>query len=80
MPEPPPDQAEQLRAALNELAASWRKTLGPVLEAVGRQLAAAAQAMCDADLVDEPGRRDRRADRPAWLSPYGPPPRRGRHL
>ncbi|MFB7029653.1 MULTISPECIES: hypothetical protein [unclassified Streptomyces] len=58
-----PAQAEQLRTAL---------------QAVADALTLFADHLRAAGLLDKDGHPTRRPDRPAWQSPYGPPPRRHR--
>jgi hypothetical protein len=74
-------QAAQTAAAetarqLAELFSAFVRALQPVAEAAAsvlRQLDAALRAAGHASSSGKPGRR---RGRPAWQSPYGPPPRR----
>ena len=65
-------QAAELHAAIAQVAASFIPVARAVVEAfnqLGRQLR-------EAGLIHEDGQPVKVADRPAWQSPYGPPPRR----
>ncbi|MFI8191412.1 hypothetical protein ACIF8T_21755 [Streptomyces sp. NPDC085946] len=73
-------EAERVRraqAVLEAFARAYMQAVKPAVEAAGRAIAEAAQAIQQAGLVNADGRPARRRDRPAWQSPYGPP-RRGR--
>jgi superfamily II helicase len=48
----------------------------PSINAAAREMAKAFQALQQAGYIDEDGQAVKRPDRPAWISPYGPPPRR----
>ena len=65
-------QAAELHAAIAQLAESFIPVARAIVDAfnqLGRQLR-------EAGLIDEDGKPVKPADRPAWQSPYGPPPRR----
>lgn len=75
---PPTVDAEQLRAAVDQLRAALRAyvdAVAPAVRQMAEQFARLAAALREAGVVDHQGRPTRR-DRPAWQSPYGPPPRR----
>ncbi|MFJ1731488.1 hypothetical protein [Streptomyces sp. NPDC088254] len=65
---------EQMRAALR----AWGEAVAPAVRAMAEEFARLAQHLREAGVVDDHGRPVRR-DRPAWQSPYGPPPRRRQH-
>lgn len=79
MPELTDEQREQLARSVAEVTAlmrRWVESLVPAVTAAAQDLARAFATLQQAGLVDEDGRPTRPADRPAWASPYGPPPKR----
>lgn len=72
---------EQMRAAVEQMRAAfraWAEAVAPAARALVAEFARLAEQLREAGVVDEQGRPARR-DRPAWQSPYGPPPRRRQH-
>ncbi|MEV7991578.1 hypothetical protein AB0O67_06590 [Streptomyces sp. NPDC086077] len=72
---------EQVRAAVEQVRAAlraWAEAVAPAVRALAEQFAQLAEHLREAGVVDDQGRPARR-DRPAWQSPYGPPPRRRQH-
>jgi hypothetical protein len=81
VPELTDEQQEQLLHQVATTMAYMRRIAEAVLpsvNAVAREMAKAFQALQQAGYIDEDGQVVKRPDRPAWASPYGPPPR-GRH-
>lgn len=79
MPELTDEQREQLlrnvakvHAAINAFA----RALIPQVQAAARAFVDLGQQLQQAGLLDADGQPTKRPDRPAWLSPYGPPQRR----
>ncbi|MFE5395782.1 hypothetical protein ACFQ9U_14585 [Streptomyces sp. NPDC056568] len=83
-PIPPTVDPEQVRAAVEEVRTAlkaWAEAVAPAIRAAAQafaQLAEAARTASRDDYALAPPRPVRR-DRPAWQSPYGPPPRRRQH-
>jgi uncharacterized protein with von Willebrand factor type A (vWA) domain len=78
-PEITAEQREQLLRNVAETFAAidrFARALWPQLEAAARAFAELGQQLQDAGLIDADGKPTARPDRPAWVSPYGPPPRR----
>ncbi|MGC5034123.1 hypothetical protein ACPXCS_06160 [Streptomyces sp. DT190] len=76
-----PEQQEQLLHQLATTMAYMRQiaeAILPSVNAAAREMVKAFQALQQAGYIDEDGQPVKRPDRPAWASPYGPPPR-GRH-
>lgn len=71
--------AREAQAALDEATAQFRAAFLPLIQRVAdqfRQIKAAFQHLPEAVGCDNCGNPTRHRDRPAWQSPYGPPPRR----
>jgi hypothetical protein len=66
------ERARRAQAVLEAFARAYMQAVKPAVEAAGRAIAEAAQAIQQAGLTDTDGRPARRRDRPAWQSPYGP--------
>jgi acyl-CoA reductase-like NAD-dependent aldehyde dehydrogenase len=80
-PTPPTVDPEQVRAAVEQVRAAlraWAEAVAPSVRALVAEFARLAEHLREAGVVDDQGRPARR-DRPAWQSPYGPPPRRRKH-
>lgn len=78
---PPTVDPEQVRAAVEQVRAglrAWAEAVAPAVRTVAEEFARLAEQLREAGVVDDQGRPVRR-DRPAWQSPYGPPPRRRQH-
>lgn len=83
-PPPPVPDAEQLRAAVEQLSSAlraWVVALTPGIRAAAQALAQVAEAVRtasrdDYDLAPPPPAA---RDRPAWRSPYGPAHTRRKH-
>lgn len=76
---PPPavrQRAREVHEAAVRFMRAYVDTVRPQVEEMSRTFATAARALRSAGLIDEDGRVVRQPDRPAWQSPYGPPPRR----
>ncbi|MFD5231001.1 hypothetical protein ACFWJ5_21175 [Streptomyces qaidamensis] len=72
---------EQVRAAIEQMRAAfrtWAEAVVPAVRALVAEFARLAEQLREAGVVDDQGRPAPR-DRPAWQSPYGPPPRRRQH-
>ena len=72
------EQREQLLRSVANLAAEIRafvEALVPAAQAAGQQFAQLANALQAAGYLDEKGKPIERPARPAWQSPYGPPPK-----
>ncbi|MET7811766.1 hypothetical protein ABZT26_13010 [Streptomyces sp. NPDC005395] len=70
--------SERVRAAVEQMRAAlraWAEAVAPAVPAMAEEFVRLAEHLREAGVVDEQGRPTRR-DRPAWQSPYGPPPRR----
>lgn len=75
------EQREQLLHQVATAMAYARRIMEAILPSVNaaaREMAKAFQALQQAGYIDEDGQVVKQRDRPAWASPYGPPPR-GRH-
>ncbi|MEU3683736.1 hypothetical protein AB0E99_22750 [Streptomyces sp. NPDC030592] len=72
-PMPEPEAAQQL----GDLVRAFVRALQPVVQAAAATLRQLDEALRAAGHTPG-GKPDRRRDRPAWQSPYGPPPRRKR--
>ncbi|WP_445524772.1 hypothetical protein [Streptomyces cyslabdanicus] len=70
------DEASLSVAQVRERYAAVVHAYGKAAAEAARVIATAARALRQAGLVNQDGRPIRRPDRPAWQSPYGPPPRR----
>lgn len=71
------EQFDQLRAVLRTTVAALAEAVIPAMRALA-EAAAAAQQADQSQYALAPG-RPRPTARPAWQSPYGPPPPRARH-
>ncbi|MFF5968182.1 hypothetical protein ACFY64_31565 [Streptomyces collinus] len=71
-----PEQTEALRQHLERAADMWRRMLD-AFRAMARQLVRAATAMAEFVQSHQSAPARAAGDRPAWMSPYGPPT--GRH-
>ncbi|MBT2427220.1 hypothetical protein J7F02_16465 [Streptomyces sp. ISL-112] len=81
MTTPPTVDPERVRAAAEQACAAlraWAEAVAPAVRAMAEEFARLAEHLREAGVVDDHGRPTRR-DRPAWQSPYGPPPRRRQH-
>jgi hypothetical protein len=79
MPELTDEQREQLLRNVAEVYAAintFAQALIPQVQAAARAFAEIGQQLQRAGFLDEHGKPTKRPDRPAWLSPYGPPTRR----
>ncbi|MFD5266730.1 hypothetical protein [Streptomyces sp. NPDC058335] len=79
VPELTDEQREQLLNNVAELHAAITKfaqALIPQLQAAAQAFVDFGRQLQDAGLIDADGKPIARPDRPAWASPYGPPPRR----
>lgn len=54
------------------------EALAPAVAAAAAHLQQVFATLRETGVLDDEGRLVRRPDRPAWQSPYGPPPRRRR--
>ncbi|MEI5522509.1 hypothetical protein WB388_18060 [Streptomyces brasiliscabiei] len=75
------EQREQMLQRIVTVTAEIRKiaeAVAPAVIAAVTELNKAMQALREAGLLDDDYKPIRPADRPAWQSPYGPPPRRTR--
>lgn len=72
-----PEQTEALRRHLERAAAMWRQ-LAEVFREIACGLARTAMAVADFVQRQSVSPAAGANRRPAWMSPYGPPPR-GRH-
>ncbi|MGV9913416.1 hypothetical protein [Streptomyces tendae] len=72
-----PEQTEALRRHLERAAAMWRQ-LAEAFREIARGLARTAMAVADFVQRQAVSPAAGGTRRPAWMSPYGPPPR-GRH-
>lgn len=73
------EQREQLLRNVAEVYAAintFAQALVPQVQAAARTFADLGRQLQQAGLLDEHGKPTARPDRPAWLSPYGPPRRR----
>lgn len=78
MTPPPTVDPEQVRAAVEQMRTAlraWVEAVAPGVRALAEEFARLAEQLREAGVVDNQGRPVRR-NRPAWQSPYGPPPRR----
>lgn len=81
-PTPPTVDPEQVRAAVEQMRAAlraWAEAVAPAVRAMTETFARLAEELREAGVVDDQGHRPARRDRPAWQSPYRPPPRRRQH-
>jgi hypothetical protein len=69
-------QFDQLRSVLQTAAAAWVKAAVPAMRALAAAAADAQQASQSEYALAPERPRPRRTARPAWQSPYGPPPPR----
>jgi uncharacterized protein with von Willebrand factor type A (vWA) domain len=79
MPELTDEQREQLLRNATEVYAAinaFARALLPQVQAAARAFVDLGRQLQDAGFLDENGKPTKRPDRPAWLSPYGPPTRR----
>jgi uncharacterized protein with von Willebrand factor type A (vWA) domain len=70
---------EQLLRNVTEVYAAinaFTRALIPQVQAAARAFNDLGQQLQRAGFLDEHGQATKRPDRPAWLSPYGPPTRR----
>jgi uncharacterized protein with von Willebrand factor type A (vWA) domain len=77
-PDPTDEQREQLLRNVAELHAAvdtFARALIPQLKAAAEAFTELGRHLQDAGLLDADG-KFAAPDRPAWLSPYGPPQRR----
>lgn len=75
-----PEQVEQLARIFREINEAVHRILDalrPALQATAEDMARLVQHLHAAGAIDTDGRPTHR-NRPAWQSPYGPPPRRRR--
>ncbi|GAQ64080.1 hypothetical protein [Streptomyces scabiei] len=73
------EQREEMLQRILTVTAEIRKIaelVAPAVIAAVTELNKAMQALREAGLLDEDFKPVKPADRPAWQSPYGPPPRR----
>ncbi|QTU45620.1 hypothetical protein F3K20_12760 [Streptomyces scabiei] len=73
------EQREQLLRSMASLTAAFRQLAQaclPLLQATAEQFVLHTEALKEAGLLDDEYKPIKAADRPAWQSPYGPPPRR----
>ncbi|OII60876.1 hypothetical protein BJP40_08420 [Streptomyces sp. CC53] len=78
MTTPPNVDPKQVRAAAEQVHAAlraWAEAVAPAVRALAEQFARLAEQLREARVVNDQGR----PARPAWQSPYGPPPRRRQH-
>ncbi|MGF1426446.1 hypothetical protein [Kitasatospora sp. LaBMicrA B282] len=71
------EQRAAVESAVTEMMRQWAEILDqvrPMIEAMAAQMVQASRAMADFVAAYEEARQA--AARPAWVSPYGPPPRR----
>lgn len=59
-------------AAIEQAMRAYAAAVRPALEEIARTL----RALREAGLIDQDGKPTQPRARPAWQSPYGPPPRR----
>lgn len=79
IPELTDEQREQLLrnvAEVHAAIAKFAQALIPQLKAAAQAFTDLGRQLQDAGLIDADGKPTKRPDRPAWLTPYGPPPRR----
>lgn len=79
IPELTDEQREQLLHNVAELHAAigkFAQALWPQLQAAAKAFADLGRQLQDAGLIDADGKPTKRRARPAWQTPYGPPPRR----
>jgi hypothetical protein len=75
------EQREQLLERIVTVVAEIRKMaelVAPAIVAAVTQLNQAMEGLREAGILDDDYKPIKAADRPAWQSPYGPPPRRPR--
>jgi hypothetical protein len=78
-PRPTPEELQAAARAFSEaVVRAYAQAVRPALEALTKAFAEVHRALQEAAALDEDCRPVRRVDRPAWQSPYGPPPRRHR--
>lgn len=73
------EQREQLLRNVAEVHAAinaFAEAVIPQVQAAARAVATIGRQLQQVGLLDEQGKPTARPDRPAWLSPYGPPQRR----
>ncbi|EDY43946.1 hypothetical protein [Streptomyces sp. SPB074] len=76
LPDEPPRELSvrltEVSTAIQDVTRAYASALRPALEEIARTI----RALRDAGLIDQDGKPTQPRNRPAWQSPYGPPPRR----